>query len=148
MDTKNDLLFNHSLIKVVRIIGCDYKLRECEILDWLVQFGEVSSEITEEAYGDVEAQETMNMPPVGNGTYRVTMKLKKDLPKASTSWVGCLLTATGVLEMKPKPDDGSTALNNKDSLYFRMEKKRPNRTGWKKQSNSERKHPNSKLSSS
>ena len=61
MDTKNDLLFNHSLIKVVRIIGCDYKLRESEILDWLVQFGELSSEITEEAYGDVEAQDTMNI---------------------------------------------------------------------------------------
>ena len=34
--------------RLIRIIGCDYKLSESEITDWLTQFGEVKSEITEE----------------------------------------------------------------------------------------------------
>ena len=71
--------------RIVRIIGCDYKLSESEITDWLTQFGEVISEITEEQFNNGEAldEDVEKMPPVGNGTYIVTMKLRKDLP----NWV-------------------------------------------------------------
>ena len=49
------------------------------------QFGEVISEITEEQFNNGEAldEDVEKMPPVGNGTYIVTMKLRKDLP----NWV-------------------------------------------------------------
>ena len=66
--------------RLVKITGCDYKLLESEILDWLVLFGEVVSEITEELYEDLDDTESRNLPPVGNGNYLVKMKLKKDLP--------------------------------------------------------------------
>ena len=66
--------------RVVKISGCDYKLLESEILDWLALFGEVLSEITEEQYEDLDDTESRELPPVGNGNYLVTMRLEKDLP--------------------------------------------------------------------
>ena len=66
--------------RLVKIIGCDYKLLESEILDWLVLFGEILSEITKEIYEDLEDPNSLKLPPVGNGNYLVSMKLKKDLP--------------------------------------------------------------------
>ena len=66
--------------RLVRIIGCDYKLLESEITDWLTLFGEILSEITEEIYEDLDDPTSLKLPPVGNGNYLVTMKLKKDLP--------------------------------------------------------------------
>ena len=62
--------------RLVRIKGCKYKLLESEILDWLVLFGEVLLEI----YEDLDDPESQKLPPVGNGNYLVTMRLKKDLP--------------------------------------------------------------------
>ena len=35
----------------IKITGCEYKLSETEILDWLACFGDVISEITEERFG-------------------------------------------------------------------------------------------------
>ena len=69
--------------RLVRVIGCDYRLLESEILDWLSLFGEVLSEIREEKFEDVDDPNLTDLPPVGNGTYLVKMKLKKDLP----NWV-------------------------------------------------------------
>ena len=69
--------------RVVRIIGCEYRLTESEILNWLVKFGEVKSEITEEILQEEDGFQDPTLPPVGNGTYLVTMKLKKDMP----NWV-------------------------------------------------------------
>ena len=67
--------------RLVRIVGCEYRLSESEIMGWLVCFGEVLSEITEERFetGDLDP----DLPPIGNGTYVVRMKLVKDLP----NWV-------------------------------------------------------------
>ena len=65
---------------MVKIIGCDYKLLESEILNWLVLFGEVLSEITEELFEDATDPECSNLPPIGNGNYLVKMRLTKDLP--------------------------------------------------------------------
>ena len=69
--------------RVVSIIGCEYRLTESEILNWLVKFGEVKSEITEEILQEEDRFQDPTLPPVGNGTYLVTMKLKKDMP----NWV-------------------------------------------------------------
>ena len=56
--------------RYVKIIGCEYRLSESEILNWLTIFGEVLSEITEEPFGDDE-EKNPDMPQVGNGTYLV-----------------------------------------------------------------------------
>ena len=63
---------------MVRIIGCEYRLSEPRILKWIGSFGEVISEITEEPFDDSGSDPTL--PPVGNGTYIVRMKLRRDLP--------------------------------------------------------------------
>ena len=64
--------------RLVRIIGCEYKFTETEILDWLSCFGEVISEIAEEPFGNEELEP--DLPPVGNGVYIVKMRLSRDLP--------------------------------------------------------------------
>ena len=64
----------------IRIMGCDYKLLESEVLDWLGMFGEVTSEIKEEIFDDPNDPDSKEMPPVGNGNYIVSMRLKKPLP--------------------------------------------------------------------
>ena len=69
--------------RTVRVIGCDYRLTESQILNWLAIFGEVISEITEEPFEEVKEGNVSTMQPVGNGTYVVKMKLKSDLP----NWV-------------------------------------------------------------
>ena len=66
--------------RIVMIVGCDYRLLESEILDWLELFGEILSEIREEVYEDKDAPNTGDLPSVGNGTYVVKMRLMKDLP--------------------------------------------------------------------
>ena len=68
--------------RIVHISGCEYRLLESEILDWLCLYGEVISEITEEPFED-EHDAANKLPPIGNGTYLVTMRLKKDMP----NWV-------------------------------------------------------------
>ena len=65
-------------------MGCEYRLLESEILDWLSLFGEVVSEITEELFDEVTDSTNEKMPPVGNVTYVVTMRLRKDMP----NWYG------------------------------------------------------------
>ena len=67
--------------RLVRIVGCEYRLSESEILDRLGCFGEVVSEITEERFDSQGLDPTL--PPIGNGTYIVRMKLVKDMP----NWV-------------------------------------------------------------
>ena len=66
--------------RLVRIIGCEYNLLESEILVWLAVFGEVLTEITEEICKDLNDPDSQKLPPVGNGNYLVTMRLKRDLP--------------------------------------------------------------------
>ena len=67
----------------MRITGCEYRLSESEILDWLNQFGEVITEITEESFDDKDAVDDKgeSLTPIGNGVYLVTMKLKEGSPE-------------------------------------------------------------------
>ena len=64
--------------RILRIIGCKFRLSESEILGWLSCFGEVMSEITEETF-ECEGLDP-DLPPVGNGTYNVRMRLNREIP--------------------------------------------------------------------
>jgi hypothetical protein len=64
----------------VKIEGCEYRLEEKQIFDWLSHFGEVKSEILEDTHeGSDDPSE--DLPPVGNGIYSVQMKLKREMPQ-------------------------------------------------------------------
>ena len=67
--------------RLLRIIGCEFRLSESEILAWLSCFGEVISEITEEQFESKGLEP--DLPPVGNGTYNVKIKLSSAIP----NWV-------------------------------------------------------------
>jgi hypothetical protein len=64
----------------VKVEGCEYRLEEKQIVDWLSHFGEVKSEISEDTH---EGSDDSNddLPPVGNGIYSVRMKLERDMPQ-------------------------------------------------------------------
>jgi hypothetical protein len=62
----------------VKVEGCEYRLKEKQILNWLSYFSEVLSEISEDTHKDDSSDD---LPPVGNGIYSVQMKLKRDMPQ-------------------------------------------------------------------
>jgi hypothetical protein len=64
----------------VKVEGCEYRLEENQIIDWLSHFGEVKSEISEDTHeGSDDSSD--DLPPVGNGIYSVLMKLERDMPQ-------------------------------------------------------------------
>ena len=64
----------------VKVEGCEYRLEEKQIINWLSHFGEVKSEITEDTHeGSDDSSD--DLPPVGNGIYSVLMKLERDMPQ-------------------------------------------------------------------
>jgi hypothetical protein len=64
----------------VKVEGCEYRLEEKQIVDWLSHFGEVKSEISEDTHeGSDDSGD--DLPPVGNGIYSVQMKLTRDMPQ-------------------------------------------------------------------
>jgi hypothetical protein len=64
----------------VKVEGCEYRLEEKQIIDWLSHFGDVKSEILEDTHEGSE-ESSNDLPPVGNGIYLVRMKLKRDMPQ-------------------------------------------------------------------
>ena len=70
----------------VKIEGCEYRVTKQEIHDWLVQLGEVCSDITEDKLecnfdSDNEGEEGDQGLTIGSGTYSVKMKLARDIPQ-------------------------------------------------------------------
>ena len=63
-------------VRWVKIEGCEYRLEEKQIVEWLSHFGEIKSKISEDTH-----EESDNLPPVGNGIYSVKMKLTNDIPQ-------------------------------------------------------------------
>ncbi len=64
----------------VKVEGCEYRLKEKQIIDWLSHFGEVKSAISEDTHeGSDDSSE--NLLPVENGIFSVLMKLKRDMPQ-------------------------------------------------------------------
>ena len=67
-------------LRWVKVEGCEYRLEEKQIVDWLSHFGEVKSEISEDTHeGSDDSSD--DLPPVGNGIYSVQMKLERDMPQ-------------------------------------------------------------------
>jgi len=64
----------------VKVEGCEYRLEEKEITDWLSHFGEVKSELSEDTHEESD-DSSDDLPPVGNGIYSVRMKLERDMPQ-------------------------------------------------------------------
>ena len=61
----------------VKIEGTDYTLNNDQIMKWLEQYGEAQSYLSEDIHVDSDSE----ADKVGNGTYSVKMKLKKDIPQ-------------------------------------------------------------------
>ena len=61
---------------IVKIEGCDSHETACKIKNCLSYYGEIQSDITENTHYDPDP----NAQPVGNGTYQVKMKLKRQIP--------------------------------------------------------------------
>jgi hypothetical protein len=64
----------------VKVEGCEYRLEENQILEWLSYFGEVKTNLFEDTHEESD-DSSDDLPPVGNGIYSVKMKLTKDMPQ-------------------------------------------------------------------
>ena len=67
-------------IRWVKIEGCEYRLEEKQIINWLSFFGEIRSEISEDTHEESDDSSDC-LPPVGNGIYSLKMKLSRDMPQ-------------------------------------------------------------------
>ncbi len=66
-----------SQFKAVRIEGCNYQLKEEEIVQWLELYGKPMGSIQEETFEDENDDGAEN----GNGTYVVKMRLTRSVPE-------------------------------------------------------------------
>ena len=67
-------------IRWVKVLGCEYRLEENQILEWLSHFGEIRSDLSEDTHeGSDDSSD--DLPPVGNGIYSVKMKLSREIPQ-------------------------------------------------------------------
>jgi len=64
----------------VKVEGCEYRIEEKQIIDWLSHFGEVKSDISEDTHKESD-DSSDDLPPVGNGIYSVRMKLERNMPQ-------------------------------------------------------------------
>jgi hypothetical protein len=64
----------------VKVEGCESRLEEKQIIDWLSHFGEVKSEISEDTHEGSDDSSDDHLPG-GNGIYSVRMKLERDMPQ-------------------------------------------------------------------
>ena len=67
-------------IRWVKVEGCEYRVDKNQILEWLSNFGEIKSDLTEDTHEESD-DSADDLPPVGNGIYSVKMKLSKDMPQ-------------------------------------------------------------------
>jgi hypothetical protein len=64
----------------VKIEGCEYRLEENQIINWLSYFGEEKSQILEDKH-EVSDDSSDDLQPVGNGIYSLLMKLTWAMPQ-------------------------------------------------------------------
>ena len=69
-------------IRWVKIEWADYGLEESQILDWLNFYGEQAGQLTE----DIHPNSDSDADPLGNGTFSIKMRLKKDIPQLLPMW--------------------------------------------------------------
>ena len=77
VDGKN---YEDTGIRWVKVEGCEYRLEKEQIIEWLSNFGEVRSDLTEDTHEESD-DSADDLPRVGNGIYSVKMKLSKDMPQ-------------------------------------------------------------------
>ena len=62
----------------VTISGCDYSVKEEEMMEWLRVYGETFGKLSENVHRE---EEYPLAKPTGNGTYTVKMRLDKPIPQ-------------------------------------------------------------------
>jgi hypothetical protein len=67
--------------KVVKIEGCEYRVTEDEILNWLSHYGEVTSKLEEDVFRDEVATDGVGDGTNRTGNYTVLMKLESPIPQ-------------------------------------------------------------------
>ena len=67
--------------KVVKIEGCEYRVTEDEILNWLSHYGEVTSKLEEDVFRDEVATDGIGEGTNRTGNYTVLMKLERPIPQ-------------------------------------------------------------------
>ena len=67
--------------KVVKIEGCEYRVSEDEILNWLSHYGEVTSKLEEDVFRDEVATDGVGDGTNRTGNYTVLMKLERPIPQ-------------------------------------------------------------------
>ena len=69
-------------VRWVKIEWTDYAIEENLILDWLAYYGEPVGELSEELHPNSDS----DADPIGNGTYSIKMRLRKDIPQLIPMW--------------------------------------------------------------
>ena len=67
--------------RIVKIEGCEYRVPEEEILQWLSHYGEVTSKLEEDVFRDEQANDGIGDGTNRTGNYSVMMKLDKPIPQ-------------------------------------------------------------------
>ena len=69
-------------IRWVKVEWAEYAVQEKQILEWLDMYGEQASELSE----DIHPNSDSDADPVGNGTFSIKMRLKKEIPQLLPMW--------------------------------------------------------------
>ena len=67
--------------KLVKIEGCEYRVTEDEILQWLSNYGEVTSKLEEDVFRDEVAKDGIGDGTNRTGNYSIMMKLDRPIPQ-------------------------------------------------------------------
>ena len=69
-------------VRWVKIEWVDYAIEEKRILDWLDYFGEPAGELSEDIHPNSDSDADL----IGNGTFSIKMRLKRDIPQLLPMW--------------------------------------------------------------
>ena len=69
-------------VRWVKIEWVDYTIEEKRILDWLDYFGEQAGELSEDIHPNSDSDADL----IGNGTFSIKMRLKRDIPQLLPMW--------------------------------------------------------------
>ena len=67
--------------RLIRVEGCEYRIPENVITEFLSHYGEITSKIVEELFEDGTGNNTENDGTNRTGTYALRIKLKRDIPQ-------------------------------------------------------------------
>ena len=67
--------------RIIKIEGCDYRIPEDTLVEFLEFFGELKSEILEDLFDDGGVPDSESFGTNRTGRYSVKIKLNKDIPQ-------------------------------------------------------------------